>query len=204
MTAAAVKKRERLAPETRRAQILDRAARMVLEEGLSVVSMERLGRECGISKGLVYNYFPSRDHLLAALLRREQEELGDRGMAAALQAASYPELIRQTTRIYLEHVAERGVLTQALLADPSVAQLMQDADRADRERTFRFFVKQTRKTFALPLVQTIAAVEMLMAVTDRAGRLVSGGELDVDTAEEMTVELILGGLEQLAARFGRT
>lgn len=202
MTAAAIRKRERLAPETRRTQILDRAARMVVEEGLSVVSMERLGRECGISKGLVYNYFPSRDHLLAALLRREQEELRDRGMEAALQAASFPELIRQTTRIYLEHVAERGVLTQALLADAAVALLMHDADRADRERTFRFFVKQTRKIYTLPLAQAIGSVEMLMAVTDRAGRLMAEGQLDLPTAEEMAVQLILGGLDRLSTRFG--
>jgi AcrR family transcriptional regulator len=200
MIVQAPRKRERLAPETRRTQILDRAARMVLEEGLSVVSMERLGRECGISKGLVYNYFPSRDHLLAALLRREQEELRDRGMAAALQAASFPELIRQTTRLYLEHTAERGVLTQALLADPSVALLLAESDRTDRERTFRFFVKQTRKTYDLPLPVAIGAVEMLMAVTDRAGRLMSDGVLELGAAEEMAVQLILGGLDRLSER----
>lgn len=199
MSGAAARKRERLRPETRRTQILDRAARLVLEEGLSTVSMERLGRECGISKGLVYNYFRSRDHLLAALLRREQEELRDRGMAAALRAGSFPELIRQTTRIYLEHVEARGVLTQALLADPSVAELMQDADRADRERTFRFFVKQTRRTYGLSLAEAIAAVEMLMAVTDRAGRLAADRQLTLDAAESMVVELILGGLDRLSA-----
>lgn len=200
---AAKKRRERLHPETRRTQILDRAARMVLEEGLSMISMERLGRECGISKGLVYNYFPSRDHLLAALLRREQEELRDRGMTEALAAATFEDLIRQTTRVYLQHTAERGALTQALLADPSVAKLMEDADRSDRERSFRFFVKQTRATFGLSLAHAAAAVELLMAVTDRAGRLMSEGSLDAPTAEDMAVELILGGLQRLSIRFGK-
>ena len=43
-------KRTRLSPQLRKTQILDDAARLILEEGLTAVSMERLGREAGISK----------------------------------------------------------------------------------------------------------------------------------------------------------
>ena len=80
------RKRTRLAPEARREQILDEAARLTLEEGLYAVSMERLARDVGVSKGLVYNYYPTRDALLAALLHREQTELRDRGMVTAVSA----------------------------------------------------------------------------------------------------------------------
>ena len=139
------RKRTRLSAEARREQILDEAARLTLEEGLYAVSMERLAREVGISKGLVYNYFPDRDALLAALLHRAQTELRDRGMATAMQAQTYAELIRQTTRLYLEQTRDRGALIAALLADPSVARLMEEENRADRERTFRFFVRATRR-----------------------------------------------------------
>ena len=201
MTATGAKKRERLTPEARRTQILDRAARIVVEEGLSAVYLERLGRECGVSKGLIYNYFPSRNHLLAALLRREQEEVRDRGMARALVATNFPELIRQTTRVYLEQVAERGILLQALLGDPSVAKLIEDSDKADRDRTFRYFVKQVRLTYGLSLPNAMAGVGMLMAVTDRAGQMLAEGLVDVALAEEMTVQLILGGLDRLSAHF---
>ena len=128
MTLAEPRKRTRLAPEVRRSQILDDAAQLILEEGLSAVSMERLGRESGVSKALVYNYFPSREVLLASLLHREQADLDSRGIERALEAKSYEELIRQTTRVYLEHTSERGALIQTLLADPSVARLM-EADR---------------------------------------------------------------------------
>jgi AcrR family transcriptional regulator len=58
---AAIPARRRLDPQVRRDLILDEAARIVAEEGVSTVSMERLGREAGISKALVYNYFPSRN-----------------------------------------------------------------------------------------------------------------------------------------------
>ncbi|WP_411287892.1 TetR/AcrR family transcriptional regulator [Phenylobacterium sp.] len=186
-----------MAPEARREQILDEAARLILDEGLYAVSMERLARDVGISKGLVYNYFPARDALLTALLSREQAELRDRGMASALQAESYVDLIRQTTRLYLEQTRDRGALIAALLSDPSVAKLMEKESRGDRDRTTRYFVRATRNAYDLPLPLAIAAVELLSAVTDRAGKLVAEGHIDVDSASELCVELITGGLAGL-------
>ena len=202
MSPAGPKKRTRLSPLARTEQILDDAARLILDEGLSVVTMERLAREAGVSKGLVYNYFPSRDALLAALLHREQTELRDRGMVTALQAQSYDDLIRQTTRLYLEQTRDRGALTAALLADPSVARLMEEDSRADLDRTIRFFVRATRREYGLALDVGINAVDLLMAVTDQAGKLVAQGQVDVDTATEMCVQLITGGLARLAAVSG--
>ncbi|MCR5879265.1 hypothetical protein [Phenylobacterium sp. J367] len=86
------------------------------------------------------------------------------------------------------------------MADPSVARLMEEENRADRDRTVRYFVRATRREFDLPLPLAIAAVDMLMAVTDQAGKLVGQGQLDVEAATEMCVELITGGLARLARR----
>ena len=190
--------RTRLTPAARRDQILDVAARLIVEEGLQAATMEQLARSAGISKALVYNYFATRDVLLGALLQREQAELGARGMGAALQAESFPELIAQTTRLYLEHVRDRGPLIAALLGDPATAALMEAESRVSRDQTVRYFVRATRRAYGLPLPQAIAAVDLLMAVTDRAGRLVAQGDLDLPTAVDMCLKIALGGLEQLA------
>lgn len=198
MTETIARKRTRLAPQARREQILDEAARLILDKGISAVSMERLAQLVGISKGLVYNYFATRDALLAALLHREQTELRDRGMTSALEAQSYEDLIRQTTRLYLEQTKHRGAMIAALLSDPSVAALMEADSRLDRERTFRYFVRATRREYGLPLDLAIAAVEMLSKITDEAGRLVAQGVIDVGPATEMCVELINGGLARLS------
>jgi AcrR family transcriptional regulator len=200
--ASTPRKRIRLTPEVRREQILDEAAHLILAEGLHAVSMERLAREIGISMGLVYNYFPTRDALLTALLSREQSELRDRGMASALQAESFADLIRQTTRLYLEQTLDRGALIAALLSDPSVALLMEADNRADRDRTVRYFVRAARREYGLPLPVAITGIEMVSAVTDRAGRLVGDGQLDVESATEMCVALITGGLAALRRNLG--
>ncbi len=192
--------RRRLTPEARQTLILDQASEIILADGLAAATMERLARDCGVSKGLVYSYFPSRNGVLAALLRREQAELRDRGMASALRADSFAELIRQTTRLYLQQTRDRGALIDALLADPSTARLVEADNRAERERTIRFFVRAARREFGLPLPAAIAAVDALMNLTGGAGRQVAEGALDVETATEMCVALIEGGLRELAAR----
>lgn len=199
MTTTRPRTRTRLAPEVRRAQILDETARLILEEGLHAVSMERVTRDLGISKGLIYKYFPTRGALLAALMHRAQRELRDRGMASALEATSFADLIRQTTRIYLQHTLDRGALIAALMADPSVVRQMEEDSRADRDLTLRFFVRAIRREYGLPLPTAIFTVDLLSALTDQAGRQVAQGQADVDAATEMCVELITGGLAALDA-----
>lgn len=200
MKVSVPRRRTRKTPEARRAEILDTAARMVLEEGLSAVSMERLGRETGISKALVYNYFASRDDLFAALLKREQDELRDRGLGAVTKARSYADMIRRTTRIYLEQVEHRGALIQALLADPSVVRLMGDESREERARARKYFIRQTAKAYGLRADAAAACVDLLWAVTDEAGRLLARKALSLDDASEYCVTLITGALEKLARR----
>lgn len=202
MDLTTVARRTRLAPAARKARILDRAAAVILAEGLGAATMERLARDEGVSKGLVYTYFPTRDAVLAALLRREQTELRDRGMESALRADTFADVIRRTTRLYLEQTRDRGALIAALLADPSVARLMEENNRAERETTIRYFVRLTRREFDLPLPLAIAAVDSLMNLTGGAGRQVAAGLMDVESATEMCVSLITGGLRELAARRG--
>lgn len=191
-------KRTRLTPEARRDQILDRAAELVLTDGLAAISMEGVARAAGVSKGLVYNYFPDRQALFAALLQREQRDLNDRGMRGALAASDFADLIRRTTGLYLRQTEARGALIAALLADPGVARLMEAQDRVDREQAFRFFVRATRRAYGLPLPMAIAAVDLLWAVTDRAGQLVGQGLMGAEEATEMCVSLFVGGLAELS------
>ena len=195
---SAEKRRTRLAPEARRHQILDRAADLVLADGLAAISMEGVARAAGVSKGLVYNYFPDRQALFAALLQREQRDLNDRGMRGALEASDFADLIRRTTGLYLRQTEARGALIAALLADPGVARLMEAQDRVGREQAFRFFVRASRRAYGLPLPTAIAAVDLLWAVTDRAGQLVGQGLMGAEEATEMCVSLFVGGLAELA------
>lgn len=191
-------KRTRLSPQARAEQILEQAADLIQREGLAAVTMERLARDSGISKGLVYNYFPSRDALLAALLKGEQDQLRERGMAEALQAKTLESLVEGTTRIYLQQTRDRSAVILPLLADPSVSRLMEDSRREERDRTVRYFVRAARREYGLELTTAISAVEVLMNLTGAMGRQVAIGAVTVEEGTSMCVQLITGGLEKLS------
>ena len=67
--------RRRLAPEVRRAQVLDAAIAVFSEEGLHGASMDAIAARAGVSKPSVYAHGGTKDELFAACLAREAERL---------------------------------------------------------------------------------------------------------------------------------
>jgi AcrR family transcriptional regulator len=160
--------------------------------------MERLGREAGISKALIYNYFPNRNDLLRALLEREMEVLRERQVAQIGQATDLRDLILRTTRTYVAQVKARGALLQRLWAEPAVARQVAEQSVRKREEALRFMVHEVIKTYGLPRDVAISAVDMGMAMTEAAAQHLPKSRNDVDFATHVCVNLLIGGLEALA------
>ncbi|MBL0088974.1 MAG: TetR/AcrR family transcriptional regulator [Ideonella sp.] len=196
--AAPTRRRQRLAPEERAGQILDFAARLIIDEGLTELSMERLGREAGISKALIYNYFPNRNDLLRALLEREMEVLRERQVEQTRAATSFRDLVYRTTRTYVAQVKERGALLQRLWAETAVARTVAEENVRKREEALRFMVRQVVKVYGLPKDVATSAVDMGMAMTEAAAQHLPSSHNDVDFATNICVTLLIGGLEALA------
>jgi TetR/AcrR family transcriptional regulator, mexJK operon transcriptional repressor len=47
-----------------------------MDVGFDVASMDQIAKNAGVSKGTLYNYFPSKEVLFAALIQSECERLG--------------------------------------------------------------------------------------------------------------------------------
>lgn len=65
MTSRAQPKRTRKSPEQRRAEIVETAARIALEEGLELITLRRVAEELSVRPGLISHYFPVADHLVS-------------------------------------------------------------------------------------------------------------------------------------------
>ncbi len=74
---------DRLAPDVRRAALIEATLACLKREGRDGLAARRIGAEAGISIGLINHYFPSKDDLVAAAY----ETLADRQLAM-LQAAA--------------------------------------------------------------------------------------------------------------------
>jgi AcrR family transcriptional regulator len=55
--------------------ILDAAEQVAAEEGLPSASLQAIAERAGVAVGTIYNYFPDRQELFAALFKRRREEL---------------------------------------------------------------------------------------------------------------------------------
>jgi AcrR family transcriptional regulator len=192
-----VKLRRRLAPQERAGQILEFAAKLILEEGFNEVSMERLGREAGVSKALVYNYFPNQNDLLKSLLEREIEVLNKRQLEQARQAKDVPDLLLRTTRTYVEHVKERGALLQRLLSESSVARSIAIQYLEDQEQAKSYLARRVAKEYGLSDDTALTAVDMQMVLTEATARHLSRTNHDIESAVEIYVTMMIGGLEAL-------
>ena len=66
-----VERSTRLSAHERREQLLDATKAIVAEDGFHAVSIERVAREAGVSRPIVYTHFHDLDGLLEALIDRE-------------------------------------------------------------------------------------------------------------------------------------
>jgi AcrR family transcriptional regulator len=66
----------RMPVDERRRQLLELSTDLFTRHSFGELSMSRIAREAGISKALLYHYFPSKEAFFRATLARGAEELG--------------------------------------------------------------------------------------------------------------------------------
>ena len=68
----------RMQVDDRRRQLLDRGAELFATHSYAELSMAKIAREAGISKALLYHYFPSKQDFFVATLQQGAEEIARR------------------------------------------------------------------------------------------------------------------------------
>lgn len=194
------KTRTRLNPETRKNMILDHAAKFIAAEGVSALTMERLGKEAGISKSLVYAYYPSMTDLLQTLLKREHALLRKQQTIAADSADTFEQLIRRVTRSYLAYIEDRGLLLERLMAEPSVAALG-DPTKFQRSTAVNHLAEIVADTFDIDIEIAIPVVDISFGMPAAAGNYLIYNRANRQTIEDITVAMIVGSIEAIRQKF---
>lgn len=132
--------RIRLGNDARRAQLLELGMRVFAESTYDEVSIDDLARAAGISKGLLYHYFPTKRDLYLAGLRHVAGELLERLDVSKLQVAPI-ERIRHGIDAYLSFVSERARSYVALMrggigSDPEVLKIVEEVREQLVDRMF--------------------------------------------------------------------
>jgi TetR/AcrR family transcriptional regulator, fatty acid biosynthesis regulator len=196
MATAAKLPRRRLNPEARRALILDHTADIVAREGVAQLSVERIGKEAGISKSLVYAYFPNLTELLRELYLREMKRFRSLQAEAANKASTFEGLVRSITHVYLTYMDERGLLIERLQAEPSVSEA-HDPTEYSRDRAVDYLTEIVVQHFDLPRDIARAATDISFGLPASAGTYLQRNTIDLKTLEDLTVTMIIGSVVHL-------
>ena len=96
--------------------ILEAAARVLGDRSLAAFNTNRVAEVAGVSVGSVYQYFPNKSALVAALIERAQAALADAVERSVGQTAGQPlaEVLSRLTDIAIEHQFGNALLAAAL------------------------------------------------------------------------------------------
>ncbi|MFI0939474.1 TetR family transcriptional regulator [Streptomyces sp. NPDC021020] len=111
--------------EARRRRILEASTRLAAGGGFDAVQMREVAEESGVALGTLYRYFPSKIHLLVAVM---QDQLGrlhgtllDRPPAAATPGERVAEtLLRAFRALQREPLLAEAMVRAVIFADRSV------------------------------------------------------------------------------------
>ncbi len=70
--------------------LVEATARILIKEGFARASTNRIAAAAGVSIGSLYQYFPSKEALVAAVIERHAQELSQVGRDTFLRVASHP------------------------------------------------------------------------------------------------------------------
>ncbi len=113
--------------ENKRALILDAALHLFAEKGFATTSISMIAKEAGISKGLMYNYFESKEALIKILIMNGFDVFAsvfDRDKDGHLTDEEFIYFINQTFEILKANVPF-WKLYFAMVAQPGVMQLLE-------------------------------------------------------------------------------
>jgi AcrR family transcriptional regulator len=118
----------RLPVDERRAQLLELSTRLFATHSFGELSMARIAREAGISKALLYHYFPSKQDLFLATLGEAAAEVSRRtepdpslppAQAIAASLAAFLEWVDENELAYRKLLESAGSVPEvgALITD---------------------------------------------------------------------------------------
>jgi AcrR family transcriptional regulator len=121
--------RARLDVDERRRQLVALGIELFSERPYDDVSIDELAQAAGISKGLLYHYFPTKRHFYVATVREAAQQLLDR--TATSTGMDPLDRLKTGLDAYIDYVARHGKPYQALMrsgigTDEEVTRIVDD------------------------------------------------------------------------------
>jgi AcrR family transcriptional regulator len=110
-------KRTRLSPGERRAQLITLGAKMLGDRAIDDISITEIAEQAGISRGLLFHYFPTKQDFQLAIVHHANAELLER--VAPDRSLGVFDMLRDSIDRYIAYVSENRTSYLALLRGPA-------------------------------------------------------------------------------------
>lgn len=126
--------------EDKQRSILESAAAVFAEQGMEKASMSLVANSAGVSKSLLYHYYPAKDALIFAIIQSHLEDLDAAVEAADDPKASPKDRLHALVRVTLENYRHADNEHKVQLnASEALNDEQRDAIRAIERRIVRRF-----------------------------------------------------------------
>ncbi|MEV0295219.1 TetR/AcrR family transcriptional regulator [Nocardia sp. NPDC050710] len=112
-------KRVRLSPDERRLQLITLGAKMLGDRAIEDISVSEIATQAGISRGLLFHYFPTKQDFQLAIVRHANAELLER--VTPDRTLGMFEMLRDSIDRYIDYVSENRTSYLSLLRGPASA-----------------------------------------------------------------------------------
>ncbi len=151
--------------DSRRLQIMETALKLFATEGYGHSSISMLAKQAGISKGLMYNYFESKEALLAALIDHgmaEYVDLFDPNHDGILDSEELVDFVRKVFATMRTH-QEFWIQFINVIMQPKVKELLKDTPIIQYIKQFMsmLLVYFEKKGFEDPYLEVVTFSAMI-------------------------------------------
>jgi AcrR family transcriptional regulator len=192
---------KRLPRAVREQQMLDAAVQMFSLNGYHETSMDTIAAEAQISKPMLYLYYGSKEDLFGACLNREMGRFIDAVRADIDFEQSPKDLLRNTIGSFLRYIDANRASWIVMYTQATSSQVFAQTVREGREQIIELVAGLVRAGSRTP--RPDADHEMMAVALVGAGEAmatrVSTGDIDVDAAAELMIELFWHGLRGVRA-----
>jgi AcrR family transcriptional regulator len=132
--------RARLSVDQRRAQLLDLGRRLFNARPYDAISIDEIAAAAGISKGLLYHYFPSKRHFYVEVVRIGAEHV--QRVTAVRPELAPADQLRQSIDSFLTYVEKNAsayghLLRSGVGTDPEASAIVETTRRAMVDQVVR-------------------------------------------------------------------
>lgn len=155
--------------EDKRTAILNATLRLISEHGFHGTAMSKVASEAGVSAGIIYHYFDSKDDLMDELYRHIKRNFGQMINASFDQTQPLKTQIRQILGVMIHYYIRRPLESVFI-------------EQYSRSPYFSPEIEAEVSQYYLPLLESFQRGQQEMIIKDLPGAVIHTLTVDVATS----------------------